>query len=87
MRGKCLQLFLTAMKGTTTFLQTSVSNALYYRRWRRKQILNFPPSLSAQYADADSWLKSFLKKHYLPETQEGNDTLSTTTDGLLATIS
>jgi hypothetical protein len=29
-------------------------------------ILNFPLSLSAQYADADSWLKSFLKKHYLP---------------------
>jgi len=53
----------------------------------RKQILNFPLSLSAQYADADSWLKSFLKKNYLPETQEWNDTLSTTTDGLLVTIS
>jgi hypothetical protein len=50
-------------------------------------ILNFPPSLSAQYVDADSWLKSFLKKQYLPETKEGNDTLSTTTDGLLDTIS
>ena len=38
--------------------QTSVSNALYCRRWRRKQILNFPVSLSlrAQYADADSLL-------------------------------
>jgi hypothetical protein len=52
------------------FLHTSVSNALYYRRWRREQILNFPLSLSAQYADADSWLKSFLNIIYQKHRKE-----------------